>query len=121
MNDIRARIAMAKDAFTKRRKMSRGLKKTIIKTVVWSVLLYGAETWTLRKEDVRSLNACEMWIWRRMQKVSWKRMDRACSEGEGLLKEVIEGKMEGKRPRGRPRIGMLDELKKGSYEEKGGG
>ena len=35
--------------------------------------------------------------------------------GEGLLKEVVEGKMEGKRPRGRPRKGMLDELKKGSY------
>ena len=31
------------------------------------------------------------------------------------MKEVIEGKMEGKRPRGRPRIEMLDELKKGSY------
>ena len=42
-------------------------------------------------------------------------MDRACSEGEGLLKEVIECKIEGKRPRGSPMIGMLDELKKGSY------
>ena len=75
VNEIRARIAMAKDAFTKRRelfvrKMSRGLKKRIIKTVVWSMLLYGAETWTLRKEDVRRLNAFEMWIWRRMEKVS---------------------------------------------------
>ena len=34
--------------------------------------MYGAETWTLRKEDVRRLNAFEMWIWRRMEKVSWK-------------------------------------------------
>ena len=56
---------MAKDAFTKTRelfvrKMSRGLKKRITKTVVWSVLLYGAETWTLRKEDVRRLNAFEI-------------------------------------------------------------
>ena len=42
-------------------------------------------------------------------------MDRAYPEGEGLLKEVIEGKMEGKRPRGRRRIGLLDESKKGSY------
>ena len=40
-------------------------------------------------------------------------MDRTCSEGERLLKEVIEGNMEGKRPRGTPKIGMLDELKKG--------
>ena len=35
--------------------------------------------------------------------------------GQGLLKEVIEGKLEGKRPRGRPKIRILDELKKGSY------
>ena len=31
------------------------------------------------------------------------------------MKEVIEGKLDGKRARGRPRIGMLEELKKGSY------
>ena len=35
--------------------------------------------------------------------------------GNGLLKLVLEGRMEGKRPRGRPRIGMIDELKEGSY------
>ena len=34
--------------------------------------------------------------------------------GDGLLREVIEGKMEGRRPRGRPRMGMLEELKEGS-------
>jgi len=34
---------------------------------------------------------------------------------EGLLRAVIEGKMQRKRPRGRPRIGMLNELKEGSY------
>src|SRR2546426_2270861 len=37
--------------------------------------------------------------------------------GEGLLREVMEGKMVGKRPRGRPRIGMLEELKEGSFEK----
>ena len=38
--------------------------------------------------------------------------------GDGLLREVIEGKMDGKRSRGRPRIGMLDELKEGSYQQR---
>jgi len=37
--------------------------------------------------------------------------------GEGLLKDMLEGRMVGKRARGRPRIGMLDELKEKSYEE----
>jgi hypothetical protein len=37
--------------------------------------------------------------------------------GDGLLKEVIEGRMEGKRIRGRPRLGMLDDLITHSYVE----
>ena len=35
--------------------------------------------------------------------------------GEGLLKQVLEGRMEGKRPRGRSRMGMIDDIKEGSY------
>lgn len=37
----------------------------------WSLLLYGAETWTLKQEDIIRLEACEMWFWRRMMKISW--------------------------------------------------
>ena len=37
--------------------------------------------------------------------------------GDGLMREVLEGRMNGKRLRGRPRIGMLEELKEGSYED----
>jgi len=33
--------------------------------------LYCAEKWTLRKEDIKRLEAFEMWIWRRMEKISW--------------------------------------------------
>jgi hypothetical protein len=147
--EVKARIGMAKEAFSKRKelltkKMSRVVKKKIIKTVIWSVALYAAETWTLKKEEVRRLNALEMWLWRRMEKISWtekKSNDEVLQivgeerkmvetvikrkknwighvlRHEGLLREVIEGKMEGKRPRGRPRIGMLEELKEGSYGE----
>ena len=35
--------------------------------------------------------------------------------GEGLLRDVIEGRTEGKKPRGRPRVGMMGELMEGSY------
>ena len=37
--------------------------------------------------------------------------------GDGLMKDVLEGRMEGKRPRGRKRMGMIDELKQGSFTE----
>ena len=36
--------------------------------------------------------------------------------GDRVMREVLEGRMIGKRPRGKPRIGMLEELKEGSYE-----
>ena len=43
----------------------------MVKVLVWSVVSYGSETWTLRQDDIRSLEAFEMWIWRRMMKISW--------------------------------------------------
>ena len=66
---------MAKDAFNKRKElltrgMSEEVKKKIVKTVIWSVALYSVETWSLRKEDVRRIEALEMWIWRRMERIS---------------------------------------------------
>lgn len=147
--EVKVRIAMAKNTFSKRRElltrnMSREVKKKIVKTVVWSVALFGCETWTLRKEEIRRLNALEMWMWRRMEKISWTERktneevlhiikEKKCLvdmivkrkknwighivRGESLLKIVIEGRMEGKRPRGRRRMGMIDDLKEESYVE----
>ena len=58
----------------------------MVKTLVWSTLLYGSETWTLRKEDIRKLEAVEMWMWRRMERVSW--MDKITNEE--ILNKVRE-------------------------------
>src|SRR6218665_1697523 len=71
--EIRRRIAMGKDASYKllRGKLNKNLKKRIIKSMIWSVVLYGSETWTLRKEDIRRLEAFEMWIWCRAERTSW--------------------------------------------------
>src|SRR6218665_1353352 len=43
----------------------------MVKALVWSVTLYGAETWTMRTEDVKRIEAFEMWIWGRMERISW--------------------------------------------------
>ena len=119
--------------------MDRKLKKKIIKAVVWSGALYGSETWTMRKNEIHSLQAFEMWIWRRMEKISWKHnvtneqvlaivkekrmlihVIRSRKKkwighvlrGNGLtLKETIEGRIEGKCTRGRRRIMMLEDMK----------
>ena len=140
---------MAKDAFNKRKellskRMNIDTKKRIVKALVWSIALYGAETWALGAEDIKRIEAFEMWVWRKMQKVRWSErktneevlemideqrslMDRIIRSkkkwighivrGDGLLKEVIEGRMVGKRPRGRKRIGFLNLIKKGTYGE----
>src|SRR6218665_39851 len=86
-----------------------------------------------------------MWVWRKLEKISWRDMktneqvlqmeqeERSLMDviwrrkknwighifrGESLLREVIGGRMIGKRPRGRKRLGMLNEfLKESSYAE----
>ena len=90
------------------------------------------------------MDALEMWLWRRMEKISWtekmtneavlkivedkQRMVEVIIQrkknwighvvrSDGLLREIIEEKMDGKRSRERPRIGMLDELREGSYQQ----
>ena len=52
-------------------KMNLELKKRITKCLVWSVALYAAETWTFSQTDRKTKDAFEMWIWRRMEKISW--------------------------------------------------
>ena len=67
---------MAKEAFSKRKELltkrfSRRVKKKLIKTLMWTMLLYGCETRTLRKEEIMSFEAVEMWLWRMMEKISY--------------------------------------------------
>ena len=73
--EIKSRIAMAKAAFSKKKmlftsKLNLNLRKKLIKCYIWSMALYGAETWTLRAADQKYLESFEMW-WRRMEKISW--------------------------------------------------
>ena len=67
---------MAKEAFNRKRSIFCGplekeLRKRLVKCLVWSVVLYGAETWTVRRNEQKQLEAFEMWVWRRMERVQW--------------------------------------------------
>jgi len=67
---------MAKAAFNKKRTLFTStldleLRKKLVKCYVWSIALYGAETWMLRAIDQKCLESFEMWCWRRMEKISW--------------------------------------------------
>jgi hypothetical protein len=148
--DIRTRIGMGKSAFLAKKRLltsniNMGLKKRIIRSTVWSVMLYGAETWTLTQADRKRIEAFEMWVWRRMLKISWTQKisneEVLMKVGEhrsvlniinqrkhnwighilrheGLLRTILEGRMVGKAARGRKRLNMLsDILKNDSYAE----
>jgi len=70
---------MAKAAFNKKRalftsKVNLKLTKKQVKRCIWSIALYGAETWTLRAVDQKLLESFEsfkVWCWRRTEKISW--------------------------------------------------
>ena len=47
------------------------LREKLVKCYIWSIALYGAETWTLRAVDQKHLESFERWCWRRMEKISW--------------------------------------------------
>jgi len=52
-------------------RMDLEVKKSIVKCTVWSVALYGAGILTMTQNHRRNLQAFEMWIWRKMLKISW--------------------------------------------------
>jgi hypothetical protein len=74
--EIKSRISMAKAEFNNKRvhypsKMDLELRKKLVKSNIWSIALYGAETGMLRAVDQKNLKSFEMWWWRRMEKISW--------------------------------------------------
>jgi hypothetical protein len=52
-------------------KLDSNLMKKLLKCYIWSIALYGCETWTLRKLDQKYLESLEVWCWRRMEKIIW--------------------------------------------------
>ena len=92
--EVKKIIAMAKEAFNRKRSIFCGpldkeLRKRLVKCLVWSVVLYGAETWTLRRNEQKQLEAFEMWVWRRMERVKWR--DKI--KNAVLLERVGEGRI----------------------------
>jgi hypothetical protein len=61
------------------------LRKKLVIFDVWSIALYGAETWTLQKVDQKYLESFEKWCWKRMEKIS--RTDHVKSEVLHRVKE----------------------------------
>ena len=56
----------------------------LVKAVVFPVVMYGCESWTIKKAEHRRIDAFELWCWRRLLRVSWT----ARRPNESILKEI---------------------------------
>ena len=124
------------DSMLKSRDISLPTKVHLVKVMVFPVVMYGCESWTIKRAECQRIDAFELWCWRRLLRVPWtarrsnqsilKETSPGCSlEGlmlklkfqyfghltrraDSLEKMVVLGKIEGRRRRGRQRMRWLD-------------
>ena len=122
------------DSILKSRDIILPTKVRLVKAMAFPVVMYGCESWTLKKVECRSIDAFQLWYWRKLLRVPWtargsnqsilKEISPGCSL-EGLMlkfqyfghlmrrtgsleKTLMLGKIEGRRRRGRQRLRWLD-------------
>ena len=124
------------DSILKSRDTTLPTKVRLVKAMVFPVVMYGCESWTVKKAERRRIVAFELWCWRRLLRVPWtarrsnqsflKEISPGCSlEGmmlklklqyfghlmrrvDSLEKTLMLGEIGGRRRRGQPRMKWLD-------------
>ena len=124
------------DSILKSRDITLPTKVFLVKAMVFPVVMYGCESWTIKRAEHRSIDAFELWCWRRLLRVPWtarrsnQSILREISPGYSLAglmlklklqyfghlmrradsfeKTLMLGKIEGRRRRGRQRMRWLD-------------
>ena len=59
------------DSILKSRDITLPAKVHLVKAIVFPVVMYGCESWTIKKAEHRKIDASELWSWRRLLRVSW--------------------------------------------------
>ena len=75
------------DSILKSRDITLPTKVCLVKAMVFPVVMYGCESWTVKKAESRRFDAFELWCWRRLLKVPWTA--RKCNQS--ILKEISSG------------------------------
>ena len=71
----------------KSRDITLPTKVRLVKVMVFPVVMYGCESWTLKKAEHRRIDAFELWCWRRLLRVPWT----ARSSNQSIVKEICPG------------------------------
>ena len=75
------------DSIFKSRDITFLTKVHLVKAMVFPVIMYGCESWTVKKDELRRIDASELWCWRRLLRVLWtSRMSN-----QSILKEISPG------------------------------
>ena len=75
------------DSMLKSRDITLSTKAHLIKAMVFPVVMYGCESWTIKKAEHRRTDAFELWCWRRLLRVPWT----ARRSNQSILKEISSG------------------------------
>ena len=89
-HEIKKRLLLGRKAMTnldnilKSRDITLPTKVHLVKAMVFPVVMYGCESWTIRKAECRIIDAFELWCWRRLLRVPWP----ARRSNQSILKEI---------------------------------
>ena len=84
-HEIKRRLLLGrKDSILKSRDITLPTKVHLVKAMVFPVVMYRCESWTIRKAEPRGIDAFELWCWRRLLRVSWP----ARRSNQSILKEI---------------------------------
>ena len=72
------------DSILKSRDITLSTKVHLVKAMVFPVVMYGCESWTIKKAEHRRIDAFELWCWRRLLRVPWT----ARRSTQSMLKEI---------------------------------
>ena len=73
------------DSIFKSRDITLPTKVSLVKAMVFPVVMYGCESWTIKKAECQRIDAFELWCWRRLLRVPWT----ARRSNQSVLKEII--------------------------------
>ena len=89
-HEIKRRLLLARkvmthlDSIFKSRDITLPTKVPLVKAMVFPVVMYGCESWTVKKAECQSIDAFELWCWRRLLRVPWT----ARRSNQSILKEI---------------------------------
>ena len=75
------------DSILKSRDITLPIKVCLVKAMVFPVVMYGCESWTVKKAEHQRIDAFQLWCWRRLLRVPWT----ARRSNQSILKEISPG------------------------------